>query len=178
MDFSLRCEEAALPSIAEQYSYPAGDAQPESIGLAVKSRGHMTKSEFLEICAWKTQRSKSRCARNPSHLVEEATRLSLSADSEEIRIGMLMLLTGVDWATASVILHFCHHDRYPILDFRALWTVGIDKPPRITFQFWSAYTQFCRSIARRLGISMRELDRALWQYSKDHQQLAQSNGRP
>jgi len=29
------------------------------------------------------------------------------------------------------------------------------------------YLDYCRTIARRLGVGLRDLDRALWQWSKD-----------
>jgi hypothetical protein len=83
---------------------------------------------------------------------------------------VLTLLAGVDWATASVVLHFCHADPYPILDYRALWSVGQDdEPDRYDFTYWGAYTAFTRDIARRNSVSMRILDRALWKYSELHQ---------
>ena len=62
-----------------------------------------------------------------------------------------------------------HRDPYPILDYRALWTLGVEKPPAYHFDLWSAYTQYCRELAREIGVSMRDLDRALWQYSKENQ---------
>lgn len=70
-----------------------------------------------------------------------------------------MTLRGVSWPTASVLLHFGHHDEYPILDYRALWWLGYDKPPPYTFEFWSAYVSFCRTLAKRLSVSVRTLDR-------------------
>jgi hypothetical protein len=38
-----------------------------------------------------------------------------------------------------------------------------------TFDFWRKYTRSVRGLARRSGCSMREVDRALWQYSKERQ---------
>jgi hypothetical protein len=70
---------------------------------------------------------------------------------------------------ASVILHWGCHEPYPILDYRALWSLGIDSPPAYNFNFWWAYTQQCRGLAAQAGVSMRTLDRALWQYSKENQ---------
>ena len=35
---------------------------------------------------------------------------------ERLRIGVLLPLDGIDWPTASVLLHLAHRDRYPILD--------------------------------------------------------------
>ena len=39
-----------------------------------------------------------------------------------------MALSGVRWPTASVLLHFGHRDRYPILDYRALEALGVPSP--------------------------------------------------
>lgn len=169
MDFILRCEDRLIRECALRYSYQLGDDQAKHIGATVKTRGFMTKPEFPALCKWKTQRSKSRCARNPDNVIEEATRLAISAQSEGLRIGIPKLLQGVDWATASVILHFCHAERYPILDKRAFWTAGIDKMPHITSGIWHDYVQFCRALSVRIEMSMRDLDRGLWQYSKENQ---------
>ena len=80
------------------------------------------------------------------------------------------MLDGVGWPTASVLLHFGHAEPYPILDYRALWSCGVPRPPsQYSFGLWWPYTRFCREITRRYGISMRTLDRALWQYSKERQ---------
>jgi hypothetical protein len=37
------------------------------------------------------------------------------------------------------------------------------------FDAWWEYTKYCRVLAEASAFSMRELDRALWQYSKDNQ---------
>lgn len=53
-------------------------------------------------------------------------------------------MSGVNIPTASVFLHFCHHDPYPILDFRELWSLGIDQRITYNFQIWWDYVKFCR----------------------------------
>jgi hypothetical protein len=74
--------------------------------------------------------------------------------------------------TASVLLHLARQT-YPIIDYRALWSLGIDPPPAYySFEFWWKYTRACRSLADEAGVSMRTLDRALWQYSKELQSQA------
>ena len=46
-------------------------------------------------------------------------------------------------------------------------SLGVDaKDVTYNFDLWWAYTSFCRKLAQEAGVSMRELDRALWQYSK------------
>jgi hypothetical protein len=36
-------------------------------------------------------------------------------------------------------------------------------------EFWNESSQECRKLAREAKVNMRELDRALWQYSKEKQ---------
>jgi hypothetical protein len=134
-----------------------------------RARGHLTRADFLSICRWKTPRSQSRCASNSASFIEEATRVSLSSAQEEMKIGALLLLRGVSWPTASVILHFCDGGQYPILDYRALWSLGVPQPSQYTFPFWWAYTTFTRALHQSTRFSMRTIDRALWQYSKERQ---------
>ena len=44
--------------------------------------------------------------------------------------------------TASVPLHLAHRDPQPILDFRALWSLGVDKQPSYySFELWERYVQ-------------------------------------
>jgi hypothetical protein len=101
--------------------------------------------------------------------VREVTRIALETTIEKLKVRVLLLLAGVSWPTASVILHFCDRGRYPILDFRALWSVGVARAPSYTFSLWWEYTCFVRNISDRTGLPMRTIDRALWQYSKERQ---------
>lgn len=134
-----------------------------------KRRGYLTRREFLTLCEWKTPRSKPKCARNPEPRVRDATRLAFATIDERAKIGILRLLDGVEWSTASVILRFCDRLPYPILDYRALWSIGYAKPPTYTFDFWWRYTEYARELTGRSECSMRDVDRALWQYCKENQ---------
>jgi len=168
--FTLRFDRNKIHYWATQYDYP-GDAEVEKEARKNKKRGYLTRDEFLKLCKWKTPRSGPLCLRNPDEFIRETTRIALSSNREEIRIGVLMVLNGVSWPTASVILHFWHKDPYPILDFRALWSIGLDELPNsYTFDFWWEYTGFCRRLAEESNVSMRILDRALWQFSAKNQQ--------
>jgi hypothetical protein len=114
-------------------------------------------------------RTQPRCASNSSEFIRDVTQCALSTPSERLRIEVLTLLNGVSWRTASVILHFFHRDLYPIVDFRAVWSVHGSVPSQYHYEYWWKYTKFCRDVARQAGASMRTLDRALWQYSKENQ---------
>lgn len=139
--FRLRFPEEQLGRWAARYSYPR---EPELITgpvAAAQRRCYLQKPEFLEIAEWKTPRSRSRCQLNDASFVEEITGLALNpATSPRLSIESLTILSGVGWPTASVILHFCHRDAYPILDFRALWSLSCDVPVAYSFAFWGAYT--------------------------------------
>jgi hypothetical protein len=167
--FRLRFPVEDVPEWAARYQY-ADDQEVEAIGRRVRERGWYTRDEFLTVARWKTPRSQSRCRRNAESTVREATRIALAASDEHLRIGVLTLLSGVEMPTASVLLHLAHRDPYPIIDFRAVWSLGVAQPPiAYSFEYWWAYTQTCRALAADAGVSMRTLDRALWQYSKEHQ---------
>lgn len=168
VEFAIRFGVEKVEAIAAEYSY-ADDEDVIAIGEDVRRHGVLTCEQFLELGRWKSPRIEHHLKTNDPVLVEEVTRFALSAQSEKARIESLMILRGVAGPMASVILHFCHTDPYPILDFRAVWSVGAEVPWVWSFPFWSVYTEFCRGLAHEAGVSMRTLDQALWQYSKDHQ---------
>ena len=169
MKFSLRFNKNRIRRIAEAYEYPKEDYIINTVAPRTKANGYFTRNDFLAICEWKTPRVRSRREKNDSELIKEITSIALTTKSERLRIEILTLLDGVNYPTASVILHWCHKKPYPILDFRALWSLGYDKPPKYDFKFWWEYTQYCRKLAKECKVSMRVLDRALWQYSKENQ---------
>lgn len=167
--FRLKFSLEDMECWAEKYSYQSDKMIETRLAPRVRERQYLTRSEFLRLCEWKTSRTKSRCARNSAERVRAATGIALRTQDDQAKIGVLRLLDGVDWPTASVILHFCDPLPYPILDYRALWSLGYRQPPNYTFGFWMAYTQFTRELSRGTGHSMRVVDQALWQYSKEKQ---------
>jgi len=122
------------------------------------------------LCDWKSNRIRHHCRKNPESRIRELARCALSITQDEaVRIGVLTLLNGVQYPVASVILYFCHREPYPMLDFRALWSLGLDEEPSsYSFGFWWVYVRACRELAQATGLPMRTVDRALWQYSKEH----------
>ena len=165
--FRLRCPLSEVMYWAARYAY-ADDSEVEAIGERARKRGWYTRDEFLAVARWKSPRSRRRCEENDEATVKAATQLALSTAGERQRIEALTQLHGIDYPTASVLLHLAHRDPYPIIDFRALWSLGVESPPAAySFTFWWAYTQACRLLAKDAGVRMRTLDRALWQYSKE-----------
>jgi hypothetical protein len=158
-----------LPAIAQRYEYGQNDALLLRMRERICARGCLTKHELGIVARWKAARSAGWIAENADEYVREITGMALAARTERTRIEVLTLLTGVGWPMASVVLHFYHKDPYPLLDFRALWTLSLEMPSQCGFDVWWTYVQYCRKLARKTGLDMRTLDRALWQYSKEHQ---------
>jgi hypothetical protein len=168
----LRCQENELPLIATRYQYPLQEIELLRLRPIILDRGWMTKDELRTIALWKAPRSAGHVETNSDEYVKEITEFALRATTERARIEILTNLDGVRWPTASVILHFFHRDPYPIMDFRALWSVSLPVPVQYGFSFWWPYVGFCRELSVRTGLDMRTLDRALWQYSKENQRDA------
>jgi hypothetical protein len=138
-----------------------------AIGDAVRGRGHYTRREFIEVCAWKTPRSRPKVAANAGGVVIATTRRALGATDEATRIGALLELGGVGVPTASTLLYVAFPGDYPILDVRALESLGVKGRSTYPVSFWLAYLEACRALARQAGVSVRTLDKALWQRSKE-----------
>lgn len=168
--FKLRFALADIPRWSAAYSYEDSDARfRDEVRPAVRRRGYLTVAEFRELCYWKTPRSRSRCRRNTADQVRVLTQAALATNDEALKMDLLRMLQGVEWPTASTLLHFCDRRPYPILDYRALWSLGYARPPHYTMPFWLAYVACVRDLSRRSGHPIRVVDRALWSYSKARQ---------
>ena len=167
--FKLRFPERDIAKWSTRYDYPPDPVIENRIVPRVRKTGFLSKPDFLAICRWKTPRSQKHCANNSPEFIEAISGIALSTSNEQLRIETWTLLNGVDWPTASTLLFWLHKEEYPILDFRALWSLGYAKPPRYDFSFWSAYVEYCRKLARKCGVTVSALDRALWQYSSEKQ---------
>jgi hypothetical protein len=169
--FKLRFARERIEHYASRYAYDNEGTTEIEIAVAsvVRQNQTYTKNQFLKVCYWKSPRTQKWCASNDARTVKLISRAALTSSDERVRIETLTTLRGVSWPTASVLLHFGHTDPYPILDYRALWSLGVDSAPLYTFGVWWSYVQFCRALAKQSGVSIRTLDKALWQYSKAHQ---------
>ncbi|MGN6866850.1 MAG: hypothetical protein ACTHMY_00445 [Solirubrobacteraceae bacterium] len=164
--FELQFPIEQVPALAARF--PAMDETSGlALGATVRARGHYTRAEFIEICGWKTVRSRSKVAANSEPTVADATGRALSANDEATRISALLELAGVGVPTASTLLYFVHPEDYPILDVRALESLGVKARSVYPVGFWLAYLGACRTIAGRAGVTIRTLDKALWQHSKE-----------
>ena len=166
----LRFPESEIVALAEGYSYARDENELLSLCESVKELGYLKKPQLQLLANWKSPRSAGRIDNNDDQFVEDITGFALNTSSERARIEALTIIDGVGWPTASVILHLFHKEPYPILDFRALWSVDVEvRPSQYKFDLWLRYTTYCRVLAENNGVSMRTVDHALWEYSKKNQ---------
>ena len=145
----LRCRTSQLKKWAQRYEYVSDEGELSDLKADIDARGYLTKADLRTITRWKSPRSAGHMEKNSDDYIREISRVAFTAEFERIRIEVLTLLDGVRWPTASVVLHFFHRAPYPIVDFRALWSVSMDVPKQYSFEFWWQYVEYCRSVASR-----------------------------
>ncbi len=171
INFQLQFDQKDIPYWSQSYPIKDDFQVEEVIAPRVRMFGYYTKPEFLVMCHWKSPRSKPKVESNNEEFVKEVTQIALSTKQEKLRIKILTLLSGVSWPTASVLLHYGYDNLYPILDVRALGSLGVDAMSVVyNFELWWNYTMFCRELAKETNVTLRNLDRALWQFSKENDQ--------
>ena len=126
-------------------------------------RGHLTLLDLEEVARWKFPAPAllHKVRENSARRVEQITAISFAAQNDEKqRVETLLELRGVWWPMGSTILHFVFDNRYPIVDVRAMRVIG--GPDYFNFPRWSRYVELCRETAAEYGVTLRQLDRALW----------------
>lgn len=144
----------------------------DAILKCIKASGspptNLTKPVLIKIAEWKAARTKGYICTNDPKYVEEVIRESLKTDNERLRLEILTLLNGVGTRMASAILHFCFPERYAVMDWRA-WE-SLTKLGKITgkiedtYESYNKYNDVCQGIAKQFHVSLRTLDKALWQW--------------
>jgi hypothetical protein len=166
-EFVLQFDPAEIEPLASRFGY-ADDSSALAAGTSARGRGFYTTDELALVCRWKSPRGSGLVIQNLSDEVQAATRIALAADTPEAdRADALTGLRGVGMPSASALMHFAFPDRYPILDVRALESLGVAGRSTYTTAFWLRYVDACRALAARHGVSLRTLDKALWQHSKE-----------
>ncbi|MSP67602.1 MAG: hypothetical protein EXQ96_05815 [Alphaproteobacteria bacterium] len=129
--------------------------------------GEFSRANLKIIFKWKTNgRGIRRLCANTDEQIVDALQLATRAKTERSAIAVLVGLYGVAVPVASAILTAIDPERYTIIDFRALEALGV-RVPTPSIDFYLEYIACCRDLASRYGVSLRDLDRALWQWSKE-----------
>jgi hypothetical protein len=162
--FQLQFASGRIRELSERYSYRLEDEEAMASGKRI-ARGEYTRGNLQAIFEWKTGgRGKNRLQFNTDEEIEDALRTAVEAKTERTAVSVLSGLYGVEIPVASAVLTAVAPERYTIIDYRALEALG-EKRTWHTVDSYLAYLEYCRKLARENGLSLRELDRALWQWS-------------
>jgi hypothetical protein len=161
--FQLQFDASKILALSKLYEF-ADDSGALAAGQQIVN-GDYSLSNLQTIIAWKSPRSTGRVQRNSEADVADALHLARSAKTDRSAVAVLIGLRGVDVPVASAIVAAVDPNRFTIVDYRALESLGV-KRPSPTIDFYLEYVAYCRSLAMEHGVSLRDLDRALWQWSK------------
>lgn len=142
---------------------------------------YLTRDKFIKLGLWKSRRPRRHYedSKNTDKFVKNITSLAFKTSDERERIELLLSMNngikGVSWPVASVILHFAFPEKYPIMDYRVIWSLGWQQPKNYTFEFWQKYVKKLKNLSKKFNLSLRIIDKALWFYSKEKQKQVACN---
>jgi len=138
-------------------------------GIFWKEKGFLKKSEFLQICLWKSRRPKKWYEQNSEKEIEEITKKAFNESNEENKIEYLTKLVGVSIPTASAILSVTDAKNYPIIDMRCVETLKDLKLihwETINTKNWLEYLSIVRKLAEKHSKDAREIEKGLFSYNR------------
>ena len=163
-NFVLQFDPSEIGGRSERFGF-ADDTHARAAGRAILDGDYSVRNVRV-IVEWKSRRSKGRFGRNAESDVADALRLAVSAKTERSAIAVLCGLRGIKVPVASAIMAAVVPERFTIIDFRALEALGIKRRHAPTVDFYLDYLAYCRQLAPKNAGGLRELDRALWQWSE------------
>jgi hypothetical protein len=157
--------------------YP--DTAPLIASLShVREVGYFTRSEFLSMCKWKEQRERRRqhWISNTEDEVQMLSARALGASDEARRILHLCRLRGVGIPVASAFLTLVDPEHYGVIDIR-VWQLlafyqEVDYDPEgraLQVLHWLDYLDKIRMWAGEINVSVRAIERTLFQHHRDIQ---------
>lgn len=132
-------------------------------------KGWLDKSEFLEICLWKSRRPKRLYEQNAETEIKRITQSAFAENDEKYKIEILTSLKGVSIPTASAILSVTNSIEYPIIDVRcveSLTDLKLISWNNINSNSWAEYLRIIRDLAIKHNKSAREVEKGLFAYNR------------
>ena len=165
IQFVLQFDRSEIAELVRRYEFEEDTAAQEA-GKRIAA-GDYRRSHLETIYEWKTKgRGRSRLELNTDDEITDALKLAVQARTDRAALAVLKGLHGVDVPVASAILTAINPSRFTIIDFRALEALGVTDVVS-TVDLFISYCAFCRNLANECKLSLRDLDRALWQWSKE-----------
>jgi len=166
--FVLQFAPCEIDALAERYGY-LQDSDALLAGKLMAS-GSYSRGNLKVIVNWKSRRRAALIDNNKDdHIAVALQFASAPTTPAALALAVLTGLHGVGIPVASAILTAINPERYTILDYRALQSLGIRKWTE-NIAFYVSYLEACQKLAAKHGKALRDLDRALWQWSLEQEQ--------
>jgi len=143
----------------------------EQVHPRFRKEGTLEPFDFFAIVVWKSNRAKTKIKRglkDAGKSVQELMREVAHAETPRDKVDVLLQVWGIGLAVASAILTVCDPKTFTVLDYRAWETLqgaslqGLSGHYPATPDEYLDYCRVCRRLAEQVGMSLRNLDRALW----------------
>lgn len=171
--FNLQFAPDQISSLANQYLETGKgaekDAKMEQAGKDIIA-GKRSRKNLGIIYRWKAARAVRYLSKNKTSDIERCLTQAIEAKDDRSAVTSLVRdaalkigLHGVRVPVASAILTAIDPDRFTVIDYKALASLGCPQDlPGVGF--YLAYLSACRRIAQENKTSLRTLDRAVWQW--------------
>jgi hypothetical protein len=165
-NFVLQFDPFEIPRLAARYG-PDQDEEAFRAGSSIAA-GNYTRENLNVIVRWKSTRRAALIDDNTDTEIAKALRFAADIrTSERLAVEILDGLHGVGVPVASAILTTIHPTKYTVIDFRALESLGVSKWDG-SVDYYLGYLRACSELAFKHKVSLRTLDRALWQWSREN----------
>jgi hypothetical protein len=164
-NFTLQYDSAKIPFLVSEYLRAQGN-QDQAMEVSGKrmAQGQFTRSDFETVCRWKSPRKIGLLAENTDAQIRLAIDNARIASNPRDAVHSLVVLHGVGVKMATAILTAMFPDDHTVLDFRGLEALGVGNGESVNL--YVLYLGECVRLARQYGVTLRDFDRANWQWSK------------
>ncbi|ARV08250.1 hypothetical protein BTO05_00830 [Winogradskyella sp. PC-19] len=162
-----------IDEILKSIDYKEDDKTLKIFNLIKPEDESLSKSTLIKILKWKSPRPLRFYNENEEENIRNITALAFQQNDDRLKIHILTALKGVNYPSASAILMFKNPEYFPVLDIR-VWKqlyknnlVSVN--PRgigFTLDQWISYIKIIRSLAKQNSMSVREVEKKLFDYDK------------
>ncbi len=165
-EFQPRFAAEHIGILAGAYMY-SDDTKSRQAGQEAAKRGWMTSAELVEIGSWKTKnRQRHNLEANAQSFVRDVTEFAFALARANRSGSKASALFAASAHQSPPLLHFMDPDRWSILDYRILQSLGVERPKRYTFNFWERFQAATGAFATDAGVSRRCFDKAGFTWSR------------